>query len=122
MFTSVKGTLVCASAASNEEFVVCSADDDDVFGVVYETGVAAGLPTLVVFSAVAEVLLKDGTAATRGNWAKTSNVSGRADATLAGPPGGGIPEHDQHFREIGHCIESKIAGTNVLAKCVIHFN
>ena len=27
-----------------------------------------------------------------------------------------------HFREIGHTLESKVGGTDVLCKCVLHFN
>jgi len=46
--------------------------------------------------------------------------------TVVGAPGldfgGGIPELDEHMSEIGHCIESKTAGTNVLAKIIMHFN
>jgi len=29
---------------------------------------------------------------------------------------------DSHFREIGHCLESKEAGTDVLCKIALHFN
>ena len=70
----------------------------------------------------AGALRKDATASTKGFWVYTSDVAGRADATLAAPPGGGIPELDIHMREIGHCIESKGADTDVLAKAVLHFN
>jgi len=33
-----------------------------------------------------------------------------------------VPAVATHFTEIGHTIESKIAGTNVLVKYVLHFN
>ena len=76
-----------------------------------------------VVSGIAEVLLEDGTASIHGYWARTSITdAGRADITNAEPPGGGIPQADIHFREIGHCLESKSSGTDVLAKVVLHFN
>lgn len=28
----------------------------------------------------------------------------------------------EHFKEIGHVMESKNAGTNVLVRCILHFN
>jgi hypothetical protein len=68
---------------------------------------------------IADVLLEDTTAATRGNWVQTSDVAaGRADMTNAAAPGLIL----SHFQEIGHCIETKTGGTNVLAKAVVHFN
>jgi len=72
---------------------------------------------------VAEVLLEDTTTSTRGYWAAISTTqNGRADITLAVPPGGGIPQADRHFQEIGHSLESKPAGTDVLSKIILHFN
>jgi len=119
---SVKGDLVEASASTDNAFAQAGVSDTHPIGVVYEAGVADGSECWVVVSGIAEVLLKDTTAATRGYWVMTSDTAGRADATLAAPPGGGISELDQHMREIGHCIESKTAGTDVLAKIVMHFN
>ena len=69
---------------------------------------------------------KDNTAATRGNWVRTSIIeAGYADALQAAPPGGGVTQIDRHLHEIGHCIETVAAtggGTHILARCVIHFN
>jgi hypothetical protein len=73
----------------------------------------------VVVSGIADVLLQDSTASTRGYWVRTSTTTaGRADATNADPPGLVVA----HMSEIGHCLQSQIAGTNVLARCVLHFN
>ena len=120
---SVKGTLVDTKASIDNAVNIVGADEPDIVGVVYENGIADGDLVLVVISGVAEVLLEDSTASTRGYWARISiTQNGRADITNAAPPGGGVAEIDRHFREIGHCLESKGAGTDVLAKCILHFN
>jgi hypothetical protein len=49
-----------------------------------------------------------------------ADTDGRAN--VVANPGSGLPATDLHFKECGHFIESKAAGTNVLAKAVIHFN
>lgn len=120
---SIKGTIVKISNADDNSVVVCPLAEPQPVGAIYNDGVPDGKPVLVIFSGIAEVLLEDSTASTHGYWVKVSGVqSGRADITIAVPPGSGIPELDEHMREIGHCLESKLAGTNVLAKCIIHFN
>ena len=120
---SVKGTLVIADTTTDDAFKIMPANGVMVIGAVYENGIADGSECWVVIAGIAEVLLEDSTAATRGYWARTSvNDNGRADITNAAPPGGGIPELDIHTAEIGHCIESKSAGTDVLAKIIMHFN
>jgi len=69
------------------------------------------------------VLLQDGTASTRGYWVRTSTTTaGRADATNVAPPGGTVSALEEHLKEIGHCLETKGSGTDVLAKCILHFN
>jgi len=120
---SVKGTVVVADNAVDNSFDFSIADEVQPIGVLYEDGIADGEEVFVVVVGIADVLLEDGTASTRGNWVRTSeNDAGRADATNAAPPGGGIPELDIHMAEIGHCLESQSSGTDVLAKCVLHFN
>ena len=70
-----------------------------------------------------QVLLEDSTAATAGYWVRTGDTTaGRADATNAAPPGGGIVELDEHMQEIGHTLESQGAGTSVLAWIILHLN
>lgn len=119
---SVLGTVVQADTVNDNAFKACGADGLMAIAVVYQVGVADGSLCWVVVYGIAQVLLKDATLSTRGNWVYVSDVAGRANATLAAPPGGGIPELDIHMGEIGHCIESKGADTDVLAKVVVHFN
>jgi hypothetical protein len=114
---TVKGTIVRASTANDMAFETEAADEDEPIGIVYEGGVADGSDAWVWGSgAVAQVLLVNSTAATRGYWASVGSAAGRADMTNADP----IVAN--HWREIGHCLESKTAGTNVLARALIHFN
>jgi hypothetical protein len=116
---SVKGTLVEPSPGTDGAFTTTGANAFDAMGAVYVSGIADGSLCPVVVGGIAEVLLEDGTASTRNYWARTStSVGGRADITNAGPPGLVLT----HFAEIGHCIESKASGTDVLAKIVMHFN
>lgn len=121
---SVKGTIVQAIDISgmDDSFEVVDADGVQPIGIVYEDGIADGSECWVVINGIAQVLLKDGTTATVGNWVKASDVAGRANATLTAPPGGGIPELGQHMGEIGHSLETKSIGTDVLCKVALHFN
>lgn len=114
--TSVKGSLVRSDLAVDNAFQLTEADCTECFGVVYEDGIVEGDECLIVISGRCQVLLKDDTLSTRGNWVETADVAGRALATGASPAAS-----PQHFEEIGHCIESKGAGTDVLAYCMIHF-
>jgi hypothetical protein len=120
--TSVKGTLTNASTGTDNAFNVNPGDNPQSIGVVYESGVADGSECWMVVAGIAEVLLKDTTASTKGYWVKQSDTNGRADATNAAPPSGGVAELDVHMTEIGHCIESKSQGSNVLARIILHFN
>lgn len=117
---SVKGSVLSASTTADGTCII-QTDEFDAIGVMYDDGVPSGEECSVVVSGIAEVLLKDTTAATRGYWAKSSATNGRAEVTTS--PAGIIDLlTSEHFREIGHCIESKGAGTDVLAKVVLHFN
>ena len=119
---SVLGTVVQADTVNDNAFKICEGDGVQPIGIVYESGVADGTLCWFVIIGIAQVLLKDATASLKGNWVYVSDAAGRADATLLVPPGGGIPELDIHMGEIGHCIESKGAGNDVLAKTIVHFN
>lgn len=116
---SVKGECVaCSTTADNE--VICSPNGFDIIGVVAEAGIAEGAEMWVwKTGSVAQVLLKDGTAATRGYVALGDDVDGRVYG-IAVPNSN--PVQAEHFREIGHFHESKDAGTNVLALVDLHFN
>lgn len=116
---SIKGTLVETHTTIDNAFQTAGADGIENIGVVYENGIADGEECWVVVGGIAEVLLEDSTLSTRGYWARSSTtVAGRVDITNADPPGLVL----SHFAEIGHCIESKSSGTDVLAKIVLHFN
>lgn len=115
---SVKGSLVSASSSVDNEFILQS-NEYDTFGIVYENGIADGSACWVVISGVADVLIKNSTAITRGHVAIAADTDGRA-ISIAVPSSN--PVEAQHFKEIGHFMESKNAGTDVLAKAVIHFN
>ena len=118
---TVKGSVVSASSVLDGSFKL-QINEYDAIGIVLESGIADGQETWIVISGVAEALLADNTLATRGNWVTCSATDGRANASATAPSGGTITNLDNHFKEIGHCLESKSAGTNVLAKCIIHFN
>ena len=120
---SVKGTVVEASTTTFDAVGIVPSDQPDPIGVIYEDGVADGDLVWVVTMGKVQVLLEDTTAAILDGWVRVSpNVAGRADASAAGPPGGTIIEIDNHFKELGHCLETVIAGTDKLALCLIHFN
>ena len=115
---SAKGTIIEPDLAVDEGFSETTPNSFEAIAVVYENGIVDGSRCLVVVSGVADVLLENGTSSTRRNWVRTGGVPGRADMTAATPPGAVV----QHFQEVGHCLETKISGVNVLAKAILHFN
>ncbi len=122
---SVKGQVVKASTAHDFAVQLSGASEQECIGVFLDSGVADGSEAWVVVSGWADVALKDNTAGTHGYWLFASSEAGYGDATLAAPPGGGIPELDQHMQELGHCFETKAAtggGTHILVRCHLHLN
>jgi len=120
---SVKGTVVQLSTSIERSVEISPADEEEAMGIIYDNGIADGEFVWIVIQGIVDILIEDGQTATVGFWVRTSiTQDGRADITNADPPGGGIPQADQHFRELGHCQESKSSGTDVLARCIIHFN
>lgn len=114
---SIKGEIVKASAGTDMAFDKVAADGLEPIGVIYEANVADGSECWIwVTGSVCQVLLKDTTGSTRGYWVSVSDTAGRADATTAAAPGVVLA----HFREIGHCLETKAGGTNVLARILFH--
>lgn len=114
---SVKGTVVSVSDTTDNAFRVNPIDGDMPIGVVYNSGIADGAATWVVVSGIAEVLLVDTVATTRSYVAYSSGTTaGRLDTAATAPAA------TVHFREVGHTLESKTGGTNVLVKCILHFN
>lgn len=118
---TVKGSIVSASLTTDLAFVL-NTEQANAFGIVVDNGIADGQLAWIQTGGLAEVLLEDGTASTRGNFVFASTIDGRANATQQIPDGGTIPSINEHFNEIGHCLESKVAGTNVLCKIAVHFN
>lgn len=116
---SVKGSLVSVSTTTDRSFIL-QANEYDTIGVVYESGIADGALTWVVISGVADVLVENSHAMVRGELLLAASTDGRA--TSVANPGSGLPAADVHFKECGHVMESKDAGTNVLCRCVLHFN
>ena len=120
---SIKGTVVISSLSVEDAVDTMVADNDEAIGVIYNSGIADGSDVWVAVSGKADVLIQDGQIATIGYWVRGSiTQAGRADITNADPPGGGIPQADIHFRELGHCLQTKSSGTDVLARCNLHFN
>jgi len=115
---TVKGSVVSACTTVDNAFELQS-NEFDAIGVVAENGVADGSLAHIIISGIADVLFKDGVAAVRGYVALSADTNGRATCIQ-------VPDINpvvaEHFKEIGHVIESKDAGTDVLAKCVLHFN
>lgn len=116
---SVKGMPVSASLSYDHAFTT-QVNEFDTIGFVYESGVANGSECYIVTNGIADVLYKDGVAATRGNILIADATDGRcSDITN---PGSGLPATETHFKECGHVLENKNSGTNVLVRCAIHFN
>lgn len=123
--TSVKGTIVGADGSVDKAVNIEPANGPSTMAIVYQGGIANGDPMWVWLPGptMCQVLLQDGTASTRDNWAKVSDtVAGRADITNVNPPGGTITALEDHFTEIGHGAESKSSGTDVLSLIYFHVN
>ena len=112
---SVKGTIVRASTTTDDAFEVAPISSDEPIGIVLDNGVPDGSYCRVVTGGKAQVLLEDGVASTHGYWVEMSaTVAGRA--IVAADP---VPA--THWSEVGHCLESKVSGTDVLMWCNVHF-
>jgi hypothetical protein len=117
--TSVKGELVHTSHSIDFAVDLLTADVPDCIGVVYASGFAVGDLMPVVIAGMPEVLLEDGSGATHGQWMRESAaVNGRATAEELPAP----PANENHFHEIGHCLQTVVAGTDKLCRIVMHFN
>jgi hypothetical protein len=116
---SVKGEIVGPSSTADREAVLEDTGFDPI-GVIQEAGVAEGSEMWVwMTGSICQVLMKDATAAVRAYVALADDVNGRAYGVAVPSANPAVAEH---FREIGHFLESKDAGTNVLALAILHFN
>jgi hypothetical protein len=117
---SKKGLIVSASQAADNE-VILQTNEFDAFGVMVETGIAAGSDMWIwVNGSICQVMFEDGVKATRGNICISSDVDGRADALSN--PGTGLPAVETHFKECGHVLQTVDPGLDKLALVMIHFN
>jgi hypothetical protein len=117
---SVKGTLLAPSTTADRE-VVKQSSEYDTIAVVQEAGVAEGSEMWCWMpGSVCQMLFKDGATPAQGEIALGADTDGRADRTAN--PGGGLPGTDTHFKEVGHVLEDKASGTDVLALVAFHCN
>lgn len=114
--TSVKGTVVIASNTIYNGVDIAPANSTMPIGVIYENGISNGQPVKVVICGKAQVLLKNGESSNNGYWCGVSDVPGRMYQQSS------VPDTVSHNREIGHSLETKTGGTNVLSLVQIHFN
>jgi hypothetical protein len=118
--SSVKGLLVSASTTTDRE-AIKQANEFDCFGIIQEAGVAEGSEMWIWMNgSICQVMFKDGVTPARGEVAMCADTDGRADRFAN--PGSGLPAIETHFKEIGHLLESKSSGTDVLALVCLHFN
>lgn len=116
--TSVKGSVVAVSTTDDNRFILQDNEYDSI-GVVYEAGVANGASCWVVIAGRAEMLFENDQSPVRGQLIIAAATNGRVRC-VAVPSSN--PVVGEHFKECGHCMESKSGGTNVLAFGIIHFN
>jgi hypothetical protein len=116
---SVKGSVLepYSATAVDNAVKLAAAGGNHPVGVMYDDGVADGDAVWVVVSGRAQVLLENSVAGVRDYWLGTSNsTAGRAQCTT------NPTSQTEHMQELGHCIEAKTAGTDVLAYAILHFN
>lgn len=113
---SVKGTIVIASTTIDNAVDIAPVNSDNPIGIVLEDGISDGSPVKVVVSGKAYVLLANSVASKRGYWCEVSSTQAGRMSQLPNP------NPVTHWAELGHSLESKAAGTNVLSLVVLHFN
>lgn len=112
---TVAGQLVAVYSATavDDAFKTAAANDDGVFAIVLDAGIADGSESWTIVSGIADVLM-DGGGSARGDRIISSATAGSADVWNTG---GAVATH---FLEIGHCLETRTGAG--LARCVLHFN
>lgn len=111
------GTAVSLSAAADRT-ILHQTIEYDCIGFVYGD-TAIGAEAWVVTTGVAEALFTDGNQPQRGYWVKASATDGRVEAAVA-PSGVSAIAAAEHFKEVGHCMQTKDAGTDVVALIIVH--
>jgi hypothetical protein len=119
---TTKGYLVKGSSTTANAFEYCSSNDPDIFGVVYEAGIADGSACRIVFTGIADVYVSaDGASLQDFVRMNATGDTSTADgvATAEAVPSSPFAT-DKHFQEIGHALEAR--GDAGLIKCMLHFN
>lgn len=109
---SVAGQLVIASTGTDEAFETAIPNDARVIGVVYNAGVADGSEVWVVVAGHADILVDAG-GCLHGERFTTGITAGSADVNNS-------PSNTVHFREIGHCLQTRVGAG--LARGIVHLN
>lgn len=112
---SVKGEIVRAGT-STKGFTQATANDDMPIGVVYDSGIANLSPCRIGIGGAVQVLMKNTVGTTVGDFLYVSDTAGRAQSSSTLPAAASI------YRTIGHALETKTGGTDVLVWAVLHFN
>lgn len=119
---SIKGYVVDADTSATKAVKLSPIDSFDPIGVFYEADVANGQPVWVVVAGLADVYF--GATVVIGRYARVSvsadTGKGAGVAISAEVPSNPNVAADNHFREIGHCLEARTGAG--LAKIVMHFN
>lgn len=113
---TVQGQLaiVYSATAVDDAFTIAALNDDGVFGIVLDAGVADGSEAWIVVGGIADVLMDAGGSARGDRIISSPNTAGSGDVWNVG---GAVATH---FQEIGHCIETRVGAG--LARIVLHFN
>jgi hypothetical protein len=119
---TTKGYLVRASSTTANAFDYVESEEPDIFGVVYDAGIADGSECRIVVSGIADVYVNaDGASLEDFVRMNTTGDTSTADGIAVAEAAPSTPfATNKHFQEVGHAIEARAdAG---LIKCVLHFN
>ena len=109
-FPTIKGTVLSIGSIPNS-VSVCIGSEEKAIAIAYDSGVTNGAMCKAVICGIADVLLEDGKGCVAGYCAELSKAqNGRVDGSAS------------VNKDCGYMLESKTAGTNVLAKMLIHFD
>lgn len=112
---SVKGELLSIHASVENAVQKCPADTDSPVGVFYSSGIADGSLAWVVIGGIADVMLVNNTVVNPSYHLYAGSVTGRVGASSS-------VNTVRHWGEVGHSLQAKAAGTNVLVRAILHWN
>jgi hypothetical protein len=114
--TLLKGYVVKADSANDDAVVLTATSDPDPIGIVYEDIDTASWGWVVILG-IADGYLDNAGAVTREQWVGVSTANA-GQMTASGIPTG----TGDHFRECGHTLRARGAGSTDLVRMIIHFN